>query len=67
MTMKNNDTQREEGFYWIKVDPFPEEIAKWDGHFNWWTAGADQPIQIGEVQVLSERISPPPSKGNRNV
>lgn len=54
-----DDIRREAGFYWIAGNEFsPPEIAKWDG-MNWWTAGADQPIQIGPVDVLSDRLSPP--------
>ena len=56
---------RENGFYWVrfkligsKVLPVRPEIAHWNG-VDWPLSGTNETAQDDELEVMSERLSPP--------
>lgn len=50
---------REDGFYWVKRDNYPE-IAHWDADMEWWNfCGSDIFIPDEKVILLSGRLPPP--------
>jgi hypothetical protein len=61
-TMSDPD-DREDGFYWIRIDDQEPEVAQWQAEWVYWlVAGRGQPLsdlQSLKVMVVSERLLPP--------
>lgn len=56
------ETVRERGFYWVRFDDFPPEVAEWDPSAwggCWWRAGKSGAAMPSRVAVLSPRLTPP--------
>jgi hypothetical protein len=51
--------EREEGFYWVIYSGIRPEIAEWTLG-SWLLCGAEEVIGDAVVEVLGERLIPPP-------
>src|SRR4051794_922730 len=62
LPMADSD-DREDGFYWIRIDSQEAEVAQWQSEWGQWlVAGSAMPLSdawSSRVTVLSERLSPP--------
>lgn len=56
---------REDGFYWIRIDELELEIAQWQSEWGQWlVAGSETPLSgrlLSRVTVLSDRLPEPPN------
>lgn len=55
---------REGGFYWVRLPATNGggvEVAEWDGEDTWYRSGTDIMYDDSWCEVLSERLTPPPS------
>jgi hypothetical protein len=68
MPMADSD-DREDGFYWIRIDEQEVEVAQWQSEWGQWlVAGSAKPLAeawSSRVTVLSERLSLPATPTRR--
>jgi len=62
---------REDGFYWIRIDELELEIAQWQSEWGQWlVAGSETPLTdhfLSRITVLSDRLPEPPNTGVRST